>query len=454
MTTKCPKCDTSFRVSDAQLQVAKGKVRCGSCLHVFKAEDHWVNPPAAQSAAKKTAGKAESAKPSSAGKFSFDQATIDRASAEKVLTKPIMSAVNTQGEIKAAVVKPQRILKDEDEEGFLIDDGGDTSEQPAAFGVTPVDDGDDYSDLFVNLDDLGDSGLDSTDFDALIEDESQTGAKGKRTRNSADAADESWAKDMLSEEQDDSQERAAQVKSILTADAGPGKKVNIFADDGHVKKREGARDGFISDTSSDGEAARDFMKPPARPPLNRKELLSKIEPAPVEMAWTGGSSNWLGVALWSSLSLVALMCLGLQYAWIKFDTLAREPSLRPMYAVACGISGCELPDMFNSSAIRSSNLVVRSDPAMPNVLIVDAILQNNASYEQPFPDLELYFSDLSNFPLASRQFRPNEYLSGEMAGKNQMPVEKSIHISLRIVDPGDKAVNYRIEISDKKPVNS
>ena len=39
--TKCPKCDTTFRVSPAQLQVAKGAVRCGACLHVFRATDHF-----------------------------------------------------------------------------------------------------------------------------------------------------------------------------------------------------------------------------------------------------------------------------------------------------------------------------------------------------------------------------------------------------------------------------
>lgn len=429
MTTQCPKCDTAFRVSPAQLQVAKGKVRCGSCLHVFKAEDHWVDAPGAKPAVKASAVPA--AKESNAGKFNFDQSAIDSASADKVLTKPAMAAVNTEGEMRAIASKPQSVLKGEDEEGFILDAG------------------DDYSDLFVNLDDLGDDGLDITDFDALIDDSSSS-AKGKRSSSANEAADESWAKDILNEEKDDSQERAAQVKSIL----GAGVKDNIFADDGHIKKREGARDGFISGNATHADDISDFSKPPARPPLNRKELLSKIEPAPVEMAWTGASSNLMGLLLWSSLSFVAALFLGLQYAWIQFDTLAREPLLRPLYAAACSVTSCELPDMFNPNAIRSSNLVVRTDPTMPNVLIVDAILQNNASYEQPFPELELNFSDLSNFPIASRQFKPNEYLSGEMAGKILMPIAKSIHISLQIVDPGDKAVNYRLQISDKKPVNS
>ena len=35
--TQCPHCQTSFRVSHTQLSVARGVVRCGSCLQVFNA---------------------------------------------------------------------------------------------------------------------------------------------------------------------------------------------------------------------------------------------------------------------------------------------------------------------------------------------------------------------------------------------------------------------------------
>jgi predicted Zn finger-like uncharacterized protein len=40
MYTKCPYCQTCFRVSEAHLQAAKGKVRCGSCKEIFDATDH------------------------------------------------------------------------------------------------------------------------------------------------------------------------------------------------------------------------------------------------------------------------------------------------------------------------------------------------------------------------------------------------------------------------------
>ena len=47
MYTCCPICKTNFKVSEAQLQVAQGKVRCGSCKNVFNARQHihYTNTP-------------------------------------------------------------------------------------------------------------------------------------------------------------------------------------------------------------------------------------------------------------------------------------------------------------------------------------------------------------------------------------------------------------------------
>ncbi len=43
--TRCPHCDTSFRVTDAQLEAAAGSVRCGACLQVFAARDYLLPEP-------------------------------------------------------------------------------------------------------------------------------------------------------------------------------------------------------------------------------------------------------------------------------------------------------------------------------------------------------------------------------------------------------------------------
>ena len=43
--THCPQCETAFKVSPQQLELAKGWVRCGRCSHVFEAALHFEIPP-------------------------------------------------------------------------------------------------------------------------------------------------------------------------------------------------------------------------------------------------------------------------------------------------------------------------------------------------------------------------------------------------------------------------
>ena len=42
LITECPNCRTRFRVTETQLQLANGRVRCGACLTVFHGVDHLL----------------------------------------------------------------------------------------------------------------------------------------------------------------------------------------------------------------------------------------------------------------------------------------------------------------------------------------------------------------------------------------------------------------------------
>lgn len=46
MLTRCPACDTTFRITPEQLKARKGKVRCGECQHVFNAIETLIEEPA------------------------------------------------------------------------------------------------------------------------------------------------------------------------------------------------------------------------------------------------------------------------------------------------------------------------------------------------------------------------------------------------------------------------
>lgn len=82
MITRCPSCDTSFRITEAQLQTAKGAVRCGACLHIFKAADHIVSDQ--KKAASKSAPQATPQKASpKASKPAAEETAQKNASAAK-----------------------------------------------------------------------------------------------------------------------------------------------------------------------------------------------------------------------------------------------------------------------------------------------------------------------------------------------------------------------------------
>ncbi|NOP02814.1 DUF3426 domain-containing protein, partial [Klebsiella pneumoniae] len=93
----------------------------------------------------------------------------------------------------------------------------------------------------------------------------------------------------------------------------------------------------------------------------------------------------------------------------------RQDQYRPIFQQICPMVGCQVPTRVDIARIKSSNLVVRSHPDFKGALIVDAIIYNRAPFAQPFPLLELRFADLNGQLIASRRFKPSEYLSGELA---------------------------------------
>ena len=79
-------------------------------------------------------------------------------------------------------------------------------------------------------------------------------------------------------------------------------------------------------------------------------------------------------------------------------------------------------------------------------LVVRVLLTNDAEFAQPFPVLQLSFSDLDGLPLAGHRFQPREYLAGDAQGLELMPVGTPVQLELRIPDPGANAVNYQLDL--------
>jgi len=397
--TQCPHCQTSFRVSHTQLSVARGVVRCGACLQVFNAARQLLEQSTGRqevpAPAPAPAPVAPRPGPISLREWSANELDLDELDLDGELAR-----------LEQREIQPARTFKDHParDESFSAsrDEQRDEPWHDKPFGTHAED---------LEL-------LDEDLVPPIIE------------------------RDPPLEE---SPAVAARTEPSLSLEPTPPLQPGIgslHADDDLPPKRE-----RLSAHDDDDD---DEPQPAAANPHHRREpnlrdapLLDLIDD-PLQLDWQKRRMPWGKRLLWLGLSVVAALALMGQYVGYHFDELARQDEYRPWFQQLCPTFGCTVPSKVDIDRIKSSNLVVRSHPDFNGALVVDAIIYNRAPFSQPFPLLELRFADINGHLIASRRFKPGEYLSGELAGGSEMPPQTPIHIALDILDPGPKAVNYSL----------
>ena len=146
-----------------------------------------------------------------------------------------------------------------------------------------------------------------------------------------------------------------------------------------------------------------------------------------------------------AITLAFILLTGQILYW-QFSDWAKTDAMRPVYAGICSVIGCELPVRRSLRDLQSRKLAVRSHPEQDGALLVDALIINEAPFEQPFPIIELQFMDINQQLVGSYRLEPSSYLDGELAGSEVlMAVRTPVHIDIDIPDPGPKAVNYQLQ---------
>ena len=181
------------------------------------------------------------------------------------------------------------------------------------------------------------------------------------------------------------------------------------------------------------------------PPLLLRPAAEVFADSEAEPHWQWQSrrptTSWTWPALILGVGIVGLSGL---YTSLHFDELARWEEARPWLNKVCAVVGCQVPLQTDLSQIKSTNLVVQTHPDFKGALLVEAILYNRAPFSQPFPILELNFTDVNGWPLANRRFKPAEYLGDDPERAAGMPPQTPIHISMEVLDPGENAVSYTL----------
>ena len=399
--TQCPHCQTSFRVNHSQLSMARGVVRCGACLQVFNAAQQLLNK-----------------------------------SAEKE-QQPVVAAPAAESRPIESPAAPEPISQKQWQAAELDLDHLDLDKELARLEELEIQPSKSFGQPSATRQDTLSARRDSDDgeerqwSDSLFSDSAAERAEAIEAEpERLEPADSGRTEPSLSLDLDDPDDTPPLQLSLDKEPEPPLMHLSAVDDDDD------------DEPLAPPSATKDKRK--RHEPGVREEVLQNLVDDPLHLDWQKRRTPWGKRLLWFVLVLVAAAALGAQYIAYHFEELARQDQYRPIFQQLCPTLGCTVPSKVDIDRIKSSNLVVRSHPEFAGALVVDAILYNRAPFSQPFPLLELRFADLNGKMIASRRFKPGEYLSGEMAGKAEMPPQTPIHVALDILDPGPKAVNYSL----------
>lgn len=154
-------------------------------------------------------------------------------------------------------------------------------------------------------------------------------------------------------------------------------------------------------------------------------------------------SRWKMVVL---LGLVLPLLLGGLYAYRERTALANSPTLRPVIVAFCSVLGCHVPLMSDLSQLRVLRRYMFSHPKIQDALVINVVFRNAASFEQRYPNLIIKMSDITGTNVATRNFKPQEYLPAESwVEKQTLAAETSVDVSLEIRDPGKNATSFTLD---------
>jgi predicted Zn finger-like uncharacterized protein len=442
--TRCPKCETTFRVTETQLAAAHGAVRCGACLQVFAANDHLIHAESIDAEPFVTEALIELDDPAgdsseNAGKaiFGVDYFVTKGMSGAtpevepiEGLDAPFIDARNPEEDMVAARPEESKFAGEAGQSEVVNVSGPDEVALNALFdelnndGAMPSESREDLSPS-----DLSDGSTENTvDLDSVeaeplfrMELEPDSGAKEFKSVVEQEAALPDC--DVLEPD-------------VLESDVeAPGDAIDISSE----RTIPTAAEVVLSNLDDDQYESIELVSN-----INLEAEVPEEIVGDFEVPTKSHNLSWfLGTVLLTAV-LVS------QYAYVNIEFLVQQPKLRPYYALFCNYASCRLPAFEDIASIETTELVVRVHPEIERALLVDAIIRNTSIYRQAFPPLEMRFTGINNLVIASRLFLPMEYLGGEMLGLKFIPPRTEVRLGLEIVDPGENAFGYSLEAVQPK----
>lgn len=475
IVTECPACTTRFQVTDGQVKIANGKVRCGSCLEVFNAElyrcDDLVDPVTTVSIA---TGKSQHQQ--------FDQFEVPEFIAPQQRSLPQQeqdSVAPAHIENQESTEEPPHTEPRSQDEALIgqpeINTGHDSISTPEIDLEKPV------QELYQATLARQTSNIEpaETHQTESIQPESEQAATNlsetiqsvieqaeSNLRGTIYPETEQAETNLRGTTQPETEQAETNLQGTTQPETSTDSNNHTENQASALKATETTKPAFetqntpINNTLNDTIQDATESTQPSGPAANKANSEQTNEELQLQLQqrspFTGIQSEPVMINSsrqkptitfgWSLLSLLTLLLLMAQYAWFERASLRQQPMLTPFYSQLCQKAPCNMPIQSAISLIYTNQLIVQQHPEYQGALNVSILLENLAEFEQPYPAIQLSFSDRKGQLISQRSFQPNEYLIDPAIAPLIMPINRSVQIRMDILDPGRRAISYQAEL--------
>jgi predicted Zn finger-like uncharacterized protein len=177
------------------------------------------------------------------------------------------------------------------------------------------------------------------------------------------------------------------------------------------------------------------------------ESLQHVVPEKFRDSYSSQTPSTASTALWSIGILLLTATLIIEYIWFNRDQLNKIPELQGAINTLCQQFKCKDFSIRDPANIELITRNVFSHPNEKGALMVNVTMKNNATFAQPYPVIQIDFSDIRGNSVAARRFWPKEYLAseyqqGNAKQPNLLQANTNASITLEIQDPGKQAMTY------------
>lgn len=407
MYTRCPHCDTVYRVTPQQLQASSGQVRCGRCRTQFDAFSTLTSTlPGAPGA---PASASTPAMPSA-------PATLATAPAAEVVQAPSEGAGDDGDVALDASSEPAPSVPaaadTEVDSVFEEPDQDPVAHYVQKYGVGRSTDDDDVE-TSAPQDDAPGPQLDIEEIEALPARGSFPGVFDEAADNAApDRSDSAAAQAILH----------GDGAAVLPADG-----------EAYAQALASQVSGEDDEDLPAGDAR--VVSTPEQTALTLPDQLLEAGPVPLAQRrrWVAANAA-LGVLL-----LIQMLW------WLASPIALGLPAVRPVLEGACSWLGCEvaLPRLPEQLYIEGSDLQLL-DVARPNEVLLTAQVRNRAAVAQQLPLIELTLTGTANQVVARRVLHPREYLEGAARTRGSIAANEELALRLYLNTGDVRAAGYRL----------